>query len=108
MDCPNNILTFGTNPGGRAASLALAAIGASNDNVHTPRTPVRESFATEDFVATRRFLKVQNQILTEGSIGRILRVRSPGRLYDVSFQAADFVTMTLSHCDIARHRGRQH
>jgi hypothetical protein len=82
-------------------SVMIPGFKPSNDNVLTPRVVGRESFAIADFVATRRRLKIQDRAVTEGSVGRILKIRSPGRLYDVSFTAQDTV-MTLSHCDIAR------
>ena len=107
LDCPNDNLTSGSNASRWQGAIAGSRIGASNDNVKSQRISVRDSYVTEEFVSTRRFLKVQNQTVTEGSVGRILRVRSPGRLYDVSFPAAETVIMTLSHCDIARH-ARQH
>ncbi len=91
---------------GNAGGGMLSRSAASNDNSHIAGKPgresfKRESFTIEDFVSTRRLLKIQNKSLTEGSIGRILRVRSPGRLYDVG-ASAEAVVMTLSHCDIAR------
>lgn len=77
----------------------------SNDNVATPRIVRRESFGLEDLVATRRRLKLRDRSVEEGAVGRVLNVRSAGRLYDVSFLTAEPFVMTLSHCDIARCQG---
>lgn len=89
----------------KAVAVTTRKIGA-NDNIETPRVRVRETFAIEELVATRRRLKVKDRSVTEGAVGRILNVRAPGRLYDVGFPSA--VVMTLSHCDIARYQGRRH
>jgi hypothetical protein len=88
--------------------VGIPSIGPSNDNVASPRLVKRPSFETEEWVSTRRRLKIENQFVTEGSIGRIVTVRSPGRLYDVRFPSAEAIVMTLSHCDIARCLTRAH
>jgi hypothetical protein len=74
----------------------------SNDNVASPRAKRQECFALRELVSTRRRLKVKEQFLREGSLGQILRIRAPGRLYDVIFSSSERLIMTLSHCDIKR------
>jgi len=75
----------------------------ANDNVAAPSV-VREGFGAEELVATRRRLKLRDQFVTEGAVGRVLRVRSAGRLYDVCFAVAGGIVVTVSRCDIARWR----